>query len=73
MISTICVSLQCLRMLANISSVTPFGTEAAAMVKSSATRSASLKSGLVRKSHTAASFCSSTPKCSAPPAVCAMQ
>src|SRR3989441_13238420 len=56
-----------------MSSVTPFGTEAAAIAKSSAARSPSEKSGLVRNSHTAASFFSSTPKCSAPSAVCAMQ
>ena len=41
-ISTTCPSSQCLRSSANIASVTSFGTEAAAIAKSSATRSASV-------------------------------
>ena len=55
------IASQCLRIAANISSLTSFGTEAAASAKSSATRSASENKGLERYSHTAASFASSTP------------
>jgi hypothetical protein len=59
-ISTIWFSLQCLRRSANISSVTPRGTDAAAIAKSRAMRSPCEKSGRVRNSRTAESRYPST-------------
>ena len=72
-ISTTWPSLQCARSASNSSSVTVFGCDAAAIAKSSATRSAGVYSGLVAYSQTASSFFSSTPSRSDAPAVCAIQ
>ncbi len=72
-ISTIWPSFQCCFMRANSSSLTSLGWEAAAIEKSSATRSASEYSGLDRYSQMASNFFSSMPSRSAAPAVWAIQ
>jgi hypothetical protein len=72
-ISTISSSLQCSRIFAKSASSTALGTDAAASEKSRATRSASEYKGLLEYDQMASSLAGSTPRCSAPPAVWAMQ